>query len=195
MMTLRHAVVLMLAVTAVSACRRQEPPAEGPGPVATADGSDAAARARADSIAAAERARREAEERELAAGVARVREALSDIVYFEYDSNQLTTEAEGKLRTKASILRANPGLEIRVDGHADERGSTEYNLALSQRRAETVRDFLTGYGIAASRISTIPYGEERPQVEGTGESVWAQNRRAEFAITGGQVTAVPPEVR
>lgn len=82
-----------------------------------------------------------------------------------------------------------------MDGHADERGSTEYNLALSQRRAETVRDFLTGYGIAATRISTIPYGEERPRVEGTGESVWAQNRRAEFAITGGQVTTVPPEVR
>ena len=194
-MTLRHAVVLVLAITAVTACRRKEPPVEGPGPVPTADGSDAAARARADSIAAAERARREAEERELAAGAARVREALADIVYFEYDSNQLTTEAEGKLRTKAAILRATPGLEIRVDGHADERGSTEYNLALSQRRAETVRDFLTGYGIAASRISTIPYGEERPQVEGTGESVWAQNRRAEFAITGGQVTTVPPEVR
>ena len=194
-MTLRHAVVLVLAITAVTACRRKEPPVEGPGPVPTADGSDAAAMESARALAAAERARREAEERELAAGAARVREALADIVYFEYDSNQLTTEAEGKLRTKAAILRANPGLEIRVDGHADERGSTEYNLALSQRRAETVRDFLTGYGIAASRISTIPYGEERPQVEGTGESVWAQNRRAEFAITGGQVTTVPPEVR
>ena len=163
--------------------------------MATADGSDAADRARADSIAAAERARREAEERDRAAGIARVREALADIVYFDYDSDDLTAEAEAKLRTKAAILRANPTLEIRVDGHADERGSTEYNLALSQRRAETVRDFLTGYGIAASRITTIPYGEERPRVEGTGEAVWAQNRRAEFAITGGQITVVPPEVR
>jgi len=195
MMTLRQVAVLVLAITAVAGCRRKQAPVEGPGPVATADGSDAAARARADSIAAAERARRDAEERDRAAGVARVREALSDIVYFDYDSNQLTTEAEAKLRTKSAILRANPNLEIRVDGHADERGSTEYNLALSQRRAETVRDFLTGYGIAASRISTIPYGEERPRVEGTGDSVWAQNRRAEFAITGGQVTTVPPEVR
>lgn len=192
-MTLRQVLVLVLAVTTVTACRKKEPPAEV-GPVSAVDGSDAADRARADSIAAAERARREAEERELAAGVARVREAMSDIIYFEYDSNQLTTEAEAKLRTKAAILRANPTLEIRVDGHADERGSTEYNLALSQRRAETVRDFLTGYGIAASRIATIPYGEERPRVEGTGESVWAQNRRAEFAITGGQVSVVPSEV-
>lgn len=194
-MTLRQVLVLVLAVTAVSACRRKEAPAEAPAPVTSVDGSDAAARARADSIAAAERARREAEEREQAAGVARVREAMADIVYFEYDSNQLTTEAEAKLRTKAAILRANPALEIRVDGHADERGSTEYNLALSQRRAETVRDFLTGYGIAATRVSTIPYGEERPRVDGTGESTWAQNRRAEFSITGGQVTVVPPEVR
>lgn len=193
-MTLRQVLVLVMAVTVISACRKREAPVDAPGPVA-ADNSDAAARARADSIAAAERARREAEERDRAAGVARVREALSDIVYFEYDSNTLTSEAEGKLRVKAAILRANPGLEIRIDGHADERGSTEYNLALSQRRAETVRDFLTGYGIAATRISTIPYGEERPRVEGTGESVWAQNRRAEFAITGGQVTTVPPEVR
>ena len=142
----------------------------------------AAARARADSIAAAERARREAEERALAAGVARVREALSDIIYFEYDSNELTAQAQQSLQTKAAILRANAGLQVRVDGHADERGSTEYNLALSQRRAETVRDFLAGYGIAATRISTIPYGEERPRVEGTGESVWSQNRRAEFAV-------------
>ena len=193
-MTLRQVLVLVMAVTVISACRKREAPVDAPGPVA-ADNSDAAARARADSIAAAERARREAEERDRAAGVARVRETLSDIVYFEYDSNTLTSEAEGKLRVKAAILRANPSLEIRVDGHADERGSTEYNLALSQRRAETVRDFLTGYGIAATRISTIPYGEERPRVEGTGESIWAQNRRAEFAITGGQVTTVPPEVR
>jgi peptidoglycan-associated lipoprotein len=195
MMTLRHAVALLLVATSVAACRKKDPPVDGPGPVAAANGSDAAARARADSIAAAERARREAEERDLAAGVARVREALSDVVYFDYDSNELTDAAQGKLRTKAAILRANPGLEVRVDGHADERGSTEYNLALSQRRAETVRDFLAGYGIAPSRIATIPYGEERPRAEGTGESVWAQNRRAEFAMTGGQITVIPPEVR
>ena len=193
-MTLRQAVALVLVAAAVTACKRKEPPADAPIPAAST-GADAAARARADSIAAAERARREAEERARAAGIARVREALSDIVYFEYDSNELTDEAQEKLRTKAAILRSNPGLQMRVDGHADERGSTEYNLALSQRRAETVRDFLAGYGIAATRISTIPYGEERPRVEGSGESTWAQNRRAEFAVTGGEVTVVPPEVR
>jgi peptidoglycan-associated lipoprotein len=193
-MTLRQAVALVLVAAAVTACKRKEPPAEGPTPAAS-NGADAAARARADSIAAAERARREAEERAQAAAVARVREALSNVVYFDYDSNELTPDAQARLRTKAAILRANPGLQIRVDGHADERGSTEYNLALSQRRAETVRDFLAGYGIATSRISTIPYGEERPAVQGTGESVWAQNRRAEFSVTGGDITVVPPEVR
>jgi peptidoglycan-associated lipoprotein len=194
MMTLRQAVALVLVAAAVTACKRKEPPADAPIPAAS-NGTDAAARARADSIAAAERARREAEERARAGGIARVREALSDIVYFDYDSNELTNEAQEKLRTKAAILRANPGLQVRVDGHADERGSTEYNLALSQRRAETVRDFLAGYGIAATRISTIPYGEERPRVEGGGETVWAQNRRAEFSVTGGEITVVPPEVR
>ncbi len=129
------------------------------------------------------------------AALSRVREELTDIVYFEYDSDQLTAEAEARLRAKAAIMRANRGVQLRVEGHADERGSTEYNLALAQRRAETVRNFLAGYGIESGRIGTLSYGKERPLVEGTGESVWARNRRAEFVITGGSVTTIPPEVR
>lgn len=117
------------------------------------------------------------------------------MIFFEYDSDQLTSEAEARLRNKAAILRANDGVQVRVEGHADERGSTEYNLALAQRRAETVRNFLTGYGIDAGRVATLSYGKERPLVEGTGEAVWARNRRAEFVITGGSVSTIPPEVR
>lgn len=194
-MTLRQVAVLSLAVFAFGACRRSEAPPVAP-PAAT---DDAAARAREqarqDSIAAAERMRQEAEERGRAAELARARETLTDVVYFEYDSDQLTSEAENRLRTKAAILRANPGLQIRIQGHADERGSTEYNLALGQRRAEGVKNFLTGYGIEGPRIATISYGEERPAVEGSGEAAWSRNRRAEFEIMAGQITTVPSEVR
>ena len=194
-MTLRHAVALVLVATVVAACKKKTPPASTVTPT-TAGVDDSALRAareqaRRDSIAAAERASRDAVERDRAARAARVRETLSDIVYFEYDSDELTAEAQEKLQTKADILRSNPTLRLQVEGHTDERGSTEYNIALGQRRAETVRDFMTGYGIESGRIGTISYGEERPTVEGSEESAWARNRRAEFAITGGEITNVP----
>nr|MBA2669088.1 OmpA family protein [Gemmatimonadota bacterium] len=163
-----------------------------PAPVAVDD--TRAQQARADSIAAA-RAQQDAAERSRVAALARVREELTDIVFFEYDSDQLTAETEGRLRSKAGILRANPGVQLRVEGHADERGSTEYNLALAQRRAETVRNFMSGYGIEANRVGTLSYGKERPLMEGTGESIWARNRRAEFVVTGGSISTIPPEVR
>lgn len=193
-MTLRQVAVLALAVTALGACRRNPPP-DTPAPVV--DDADARAReqARADSIAAAQRAQAEAEERARISEIARVREELTDMVFFEYDSDQLTSEAEARLRAKAAIMRANSGVQLRVEGHADERGSTEYNLALAQRRAETVRNFLSGYGIEGGRIATLSYGKERPLVEGTGEAVWSRNRRAEFVVTGGDISVVPPEVR
>jgi len=199
-MKLRHAAVLALVAFSAGACKKKSPPAITATPTAASTNDDAALRAareqaRRDSLAAAERAARETSERERVARAARVREALSDIVYFEYDSDQLTPEAQEKLRMKADILRANPSLQLQVAGHADERGSTEYNLALAQRRAETVRDFMTGYGIDTGRIGTISYGEERPIVEGTEESAWARNRRAEFSITGGEITTIPNEVR
>jgi peptidoglycan-associated lipoprotein len=196
MMTLRQAAALVLIAVSVGACQRRPAPAATPATTASSDADRLAReRARADSIAAAERARREAEARGQAGEIARVRETLTDMIFFEYDSEQLTADAEDRLRTKAAILRANPTLQIRVEGHADERGSTEYNLALAQRRAESVRNFLGGYGIAANRVGTISYGKERPLVEGTGESVWARNRRAEFVVTSGDISAVPSEVR
>ncbi len=192
-MRLRIGIGMALVVVTLAACGRSAPPPAGPTPTAAA--GNANDRARADSIAAAELARQQAEERERRAQLARAQEILTNVVYFEYDSFALTPQAENTLRTKASILRANPALEIRVEGHADERGSTEYNIALGQRRAESVRTFLTGYGIPATRISTISYGKERPAVEGSNEQAWALNRRAEFAVTAGEISAIPPEVR
>ncbi len=188
-MKLRLVVALVLVVVPIAACGSPPPP-EVPAPV-TDDG--AAARARADSIAAAQAlAARQAEER---AQMARAQEVLTSVVYFEYDSEQLDAQTEERLRLKAAILRANPALELRVEGHADERGSTEYNLALGQRRAESIRTFLAGYGIPTTRLSTISYGKERPAVPGSTEAAWARNRRGEFAVTAGSISAIPPEVR
>ncbi len=87
------------------------------------------------------------------------------------------------LQRKVSVLREYPGIQLRLEGHCDERGSNEYNLALGQRRAESVRRYLMSYGIDASRFATISYGEERPLVDAQNEEAWAQNRRAEFMVT------------
>lgn len=194
-MTVRHATILLLVGLTLVGCRRRTP-AEGPtpGPGVEMDDQAARDRARADSIAAAEAERLRARQA-TAAEAARVRESLTDLIYFEYDSDQLTPDTQERLRDKASILRANPSIRLRIEGHADERGSTEYNLALGQRRAESVRVFLAGYGIGEERLPTISYGKERPLVEGSGEAAWARNRRAEFVVTAGDVINIPNEVR
>lgn len=197
-MKLRHAAVLLVALSLVlGGCRKRRPVA---GPI---DGSDTAAmdernRARADSIRmaeearqAAERERMERERRDREQALAPARETLLDIVFFEYDSDEITGEAEEKLRAKAEILRANPGLRLRIEGHADQRGSTEYNLALGQRRAESVRAWLSAYGIDESRLNTLSYGKERLLDDGSDEASFARNRRAEFVITGGQLSTSP----
>ena len=190
-MKLRQVGVVAVALLALGACKKAQPEVS-PAPVE--NNADALARARADSIAAAEAAQRRAREeaeRARAQAIARTREALTQMVFFSYDSEALTPEAEALLQAKAAILRANPSLEIRVEGNADERGSTEYNLSLGQRRAESVRTFLSGYGISGDRVGTLSYGKERPLVEGNSEEAWSQNRRAEFVVTGGDVTTAP----
>ena len=196
-MKVRFAVVFALAVVGATGCARRTPPAP-PAPEAPAArpvDTSAADRARQDSIAAAELAARQAAELEGRARAARAQEVLTTVVYFDLDSEQLSTESQERLRTKAAILRANPSIQMRVEGHADERGSTEYNIALGQRRAESVRTFLSGYGITDARLSTISYGKERPAMEGSNETAWSRNRRAEFVLTSGEITAIPPEVR
>ncbi|MGH7458842.1 MAG: peptidoglycan-associated lipoprotein Pal [Longimicrobiaceae bacterium] len=171
---------------------KKKPPAEGPAPdpegAARVVNPDSAARA--DSLAEARRLAtvREAER-------ARAEEALSERVYFDFDSNLLSSEAQEKLRVKAEIMRMNPSVRLRVEGHTDERGTTEYNLALGQRRAEAARAFLVRHGVSPERISTVSYGKERPIADGSNESAWAMNRRDDFAIIGGELRAVPGETR
>jgi peptidoglycan-associated lipoprotein len=114
------------------------------------------------------------------------RNTLMAPVYFDYDMSQIRPDAERVLRQKVEILRNSPQVRIQVEGHADERGSNEYNIALGNRRAQAVVDFFTNFGLDASRFSIISYGEERPAAMGHDEAAWAQNRRAEFVITAGE---------
>jgi peptidoglycan-associated lipoprotein len=201
-MKLRHAVVLALVpMVALGACKRR-PPATSPGPDTTTDSNPGWDAAREDSIrmanerAARDRAEAERMERErVERAAAGAREVLTEIIFFEYDSDQISGQAEDNLRLKAAVLAANPNVRLRIEGHADQRGSTEYNLALGQRRAEAVRAFLANYGVDPDRFTTVSFGKERPLVDGDDEDTWARNRRAEFGIIGGQVTVVPEELR
>ena len=106
---------------------------------------------------------------------------LKDI-HFEFDKYNLTPQATAVLRENAETLMSERGVRILIEGHCDERGTDEYNLALGEKRALTARDFLVRFGIDKSRISVISYGEERPLAPEHTEEAWAKNRRAHFGI-------------
>ena len=101
-------------------------------------------------------------------------------VYFDYDSSSLSSEAIATLQSNAERIKEVPNVIIQVAGNCDERGTQEYNLALGERRAQSVREHLRQLGISGDRVITISYGEENPAVTGSSESAWSQNRRAEF---------------
>ncbi|MEX2524490.1 MAG: peptidoglycan-associated lipoprotein Pal [Gammaproteobacteria bacterium] len=101
-------------------------------------------------------------------------------VYFDYDSSDIRDEYRDVVAAHAEYLAANPDLNVSLEGHADERGSREYNLALGERRALSVKQQMMVLGARSDQIRVTSYGEERPAVEGTGESVWSQNRRVEI---------------
>jgi peptidoglycan-associated lipoprotein len=103
-------------------------------------------------------------------------------VYYDFDSYNLNSQGRDALKANAQWLTENPTATIQVEGHCDERGTTEYNLALGERRANASRDYLQKLGVDASRMSVISYGEERPLDPSSGESAWAKNRRAQFVI-------------
>jgi peptidoglycan-associated lipoprotein len=189
----KAALFLLIAGLPLAACAKKPAPVVlPPPPVAQPDTAaerlareqaarDAAARAEAER---AETARREA--------TARATSTIQEMVFFDYDVSELRTDAQEALGRKVPILRANPGLTLRVTGHADERGSLEYNLALGMRRAQSVKDYLAGFGIDGSRIQIDSMGEDQPLEQGSNEGAWARNRRAEFGITGGgDVITVP----
>lgn len=193
----RLVLLTVLLAVPLAACSRRQPPQE-PAPTLPDTAGAGARRAaelermRQDSIARANAAadsdaRRRAEE-----VTARARAILEEAVHFDYDESNLRADAEAALGRKVPILRANPGVRLRIVGHTDERGSLEYNLALGMRRATAVRQYLAGFGIDGSRFETTSMGEDAPAAAGSNESAWAQNRRAEFVITAGGSSLTMP---
>jgi peptidoglycan-associated lipoprotein len=112
------------------------------------------------------------------------RRGFSPDVYFDYDESNLSDDTRDKLSRNAGLLKSQAQVSVTIEGHADSRGTSEYNLALGERRANAVRDYLTSLGIAATRLRTISYGKERPVCTEEVESCWSQNRRAHMVITG-----------
>jgi len=103
-------------------------------------------------------------------------------IYFAYDSSELTDAARTTLQANAGVLKKHAQINVAIEGHCDERGTIEYNLALGERRAASVRDYLTSLGLARNRMRVITYGEERPVDPGHSESAWSKNRRAAFVL-------------
>lgn len=112
------------------------------------------------------------------------RRGFSADIYFDYDESGLSDDTRDKLARNADLLKSNPQFQITVEGHADSRGTSEYNLALGERRSIAVRDYLGSLGVGANRVRTISYGEERGVCTEEEESCWSQNRRAHMVITG-----------
>ena len=110
---------------------------------------------------------------------------VGDRVFFDFDKYNVRNDQRATLQKQAEWLKKYPQVQITVEGHCDERGTREYNLALGERRANSAKDFLVANGVAANRIRTISYGKERPVALGHDEASWAQNRRAVTVITSG----------
>ncbi|WP_114393888.1 peptidoglycan-associated lipoprotein Pal [Oleisolibacter albus] len=109
-------------------------------------------------------------------------QSVGDRVYFGTDRTDLSPEAQSILQRQAEWMRRYPNVNVTIEGHADERGTREYNLALGDRRASSVRAFLIAQGIPAQRVATVSYGKERPEVTGADEQAWQRNRRAVTAV-------------
>jgi peptidoglycan-associated lipoprotein len=183
--------VLTLTALALVACGRKSQPQL---PVAQPTTPPPAAPVQPSAEDEARRAR-EREEARLREELARVRSTLEQMVFFDYDRAEMRPDARGTLDAKVPILRERPNIRLRIEGHADERGSVEYNLALGLRRAQSVRTYIANFGIDASRIEVVTVGEERPLSAGTDEASYARNRRAEFRVMAGLATTSPDTQR
>jgi peptidoglycan-associated lipoprotein len=110
------------------------------------------------------------------------RDVNADLIYFDYDSFDLKPESRQVLQKKGEMLKSHPEAQLVIEGHSDERGTNEYNLALGERRAKAALDFLVLMGVPADSMRTVSYGEERPACSGSGESCYSKNRRDEFKV-------------
>ncbi len=189
-MSNRFILASLVAALAVGACGG--PPEAQVDPEPTGPTAEELEAMRQDSLRRAQeeedarlRAEREREARAAAQRAEAARQTLREPVYFDYDEAVLRSDTESRLRAKLEVLRSNPGVRLRMEGHADERGTSEYNIALGNERAEAAVRFLTGFGLDGGRFSTVSFGEESPAMQGSNETAWAQNRRVEFVITVG----------
>ena len=146
-----------------------------------------------DNSAERERLEKERMEREAAEKARTVSADLAAMINFDYDQAAVRQADQETLDRKAAILVANPGVKLRIAGHADERGSDEYNLALGNRRAAAAKRYLENKGVDGSRLEVVSYGEERPLNPGNDETAYAQNRRDEFEITAGGNNIAAPQ--
>jgi len=153
----------MLSVSLV-ACKSTDEEAAAPAAAAPSASSNAAAASNQPS----------------AAELARQRALAKTVFYFEFDKSDLSQEDRDALVYHAEELKKNPNSKIRLEGHADERGTREYNLALGERHAQAVERYLQVQGVAAGQMETISYGEERPAQQGTTEAAYSANRRVEM---------------
>ena len=114
---------------------------------------------------------------------------VGDTVHFDYDQYSLTDEDKTTLQRQSAWLQKYPAVRVTIEGHCDERGTREYNLALGARRANAVKEYLASLGVAAARLDTVSYGKERPVCTQSDESCWAQNRRGVTTITAGAASS------
>lgn len=162
---------VLFAAVFLAACSGNKAKEEADAEAARQAAAEAEARAAAEQAAAAE-----------AAALAELERAASDagnVFLFAFDSYTLSSEATAALDAHIALLQTNDR-RVRLEGHTDERGAREYNMALGERRANAVRDYMTVNGIASYRIETVSYGEEQPVAYGSGEANWSQNRRVEL---------------
>lgn len=118
-----------------------------------------------------------------AAAIDQAAQTISDgIVYFDFDKFDIQPEYRDLLQQKADLMKAYPSIQVRIEGNCDARGTQEYNLALGERRARAVYEYMVMLGVNPSQLEMISYGKERPAVEGTGPAVWAKNRRDDFRV-------------
>lgn len=189
--TFALSLLVLTSFAALEGCRRKVEPAPVPSTAADAAQRRAdslaseAARRRADSVAAANAAA----SRDAAAANDRQAQLelstlLAQRVYFDFDRDQLREDGAAVLDAKAAVLLANPSITLAITGHTDERGTAEYNLALGQRRAATVKRYLASKGVADGRLTTQSLGDSQPVAAGSDEGAYQQNRRAEFEVRG-----------
>jgi peptidoglycan-associated lipoprotein len=184
--------MLLASAVLVVACGGKKPPEE-PVPEPTPAPAPAPTPAPRDDSAERERMERERMAREAAERARALAAELATMINFDFDKSDIREPDVATLDRKAAILGANPSVKLRISGHADERGSDEYNLALGMRRAAAAKRYLENKGVEGARIEVISYGEERPLATGTDEASYANNRRDEFDVTAGGTNLVAPK--